>query len=104
MIEAYQQFRPFDMGSFDLIEPLRAFRYIFYSGWIAKRWEDPVFPDAFPHFGSEGYWQNETSDLAEQLDLICESGGAWEGEDEGGRSAENDSEGELTNKDFFWDL
>jgi len=104
LIGAYRQFRPFDLASFDLIEPLRAFRYIFYSGWIAKRWEDPVFPDAFPHFGSEGYWQNETADLAEQLDLIRADGEAWESGDDDLRSGESPAEGELTNKDFFWDL
>jgi Ser/Thr protein kinase RdoA (MazF antagonist) len=104
LIEAYEQFRPFDLRTFDLIEPLRAFRYIFYSGWIAKRWEDPVFPDAFPHFGSEGYWQNETADLEEQLDLIQGAGEVWEGGDEGGPEGEREAEGELTNKDFFWDL
>lgn len=103
LIAAYEQFRPFDPRSLDLIEPLRGFRFIFYAGWIAKRWDDPAFPDAFPHFGSEQYWQDETADLEEQLDLIVSGDETYE-EGEGGPQAEAETDGELTNKDFFWDL
>ncbi|MBW2274500.1 MAG: serine/threonine protein kinase, partial [Deltaproteobacteria bacterium] len=70
LVEAYRQFRDFDPGSMRLIEPLRAFRFVFYAGWIAKRWQDPAFPDAFPHFGSDEYWENETRDLEQQVELI----------------------------------
>ena len=93
------------MGSLRLIEPRRAFRFVFYAAWIAKRWEDPAFPDAFPHFGDEEYWQTETRDLEDQLDLI--QGGvprSLQGEDDEVGSRGEDAEGELTNKDFFWDL
>jgi Ser/Thr protein kinase RdoA (MazF antagonist) len=104
LVEAYREFRPFDPRWLDLIEPLRAFRFIFYAGWIARRWGDPSFPDAFPHFGTDAYWEDETRDLEEQLSRIqlggvagVEVGGGAEGD-----AAEHD--GELTNKDFFWDL
>ena len=103
LIRAYQQFRPFDLRSLDLIEPLRAMRFIFYAGWIAKRWDDPAFPDAFPHFGSEQYWQTETADLEEQLDLILSGEVPYE-QGEGDSASEEEADGELTNKDFFWDL
>lgn len=103
LVAAYEQFRPFDARSIELIEPLRAFRFIFYAGWIAKRWDDPAFPDAFPHFGSEQYWQDETADLEEQLDLIVSGEDVYE-EGEGGPLEEEEGDGELTNKDFFWDL
>jgi Ser/Thr protein kinase RdoA (MazF antagonist) len=104
LIDAYEQFRPFDRRSFELIEPLRAFRFIFYAGWIAKRWDDPAFPDAFPHFGSEEYWQNETSDLEEQLALIESGEDVYEEGDDSASGLGDEDEGGLTNKDFFWDL
>lgn len=103
LVEAYRTFRDFDESTFSLIEPLRGFRFVFYAGWIARRWEDPAFPDAFPHFGSDAYWEDETRDLEELVSRIGRgedlapieeraSGGAGEGGDD------------LTNADFFWDL
>jgi hypothetical protein len=85
------------------VEPLRAFRFIFYAAWIAKRWEDSAFPAAFPHFGTADYWENETRDLEELVERIAS------GRDEvhaGGGQRREDAEPdiELSNKDFFWDL
>jgi Ser/Thr protein kinase RdoA (MazF antagonist) len=103
LVEAYRTFRPFDDRSFALIEPLRGFRFVFYAGWIAKRWEDPAFPDAFPHFGTDEYWENETRDLEELVDRVAKGEDLLSPEEleealvEGG-------EDDLTNKDFFWDL
>lgn len=102
LVDAYQTFRPFDVRSLELVEPLRAFRFVFYAGWIAKRWEDPSFPDAFPHFGSEAYWERETRDLEDQLKRI-RAGLPVAGE-EAPRRAEKGGSAPLTNKDFFWDL
>ena len=104
LVEAYREFRPFDTRWLELIEPLRAFRFVFYAGWIAKRWGDPSFPDAFPHFGTDEYWENETRDLEEQLDRIRLGTGA--GVEAGGEptGAAEEHEGQLTNEDFFWDL
>ncbi len=105
LVDAYEQFRPFDRSSLRLVEPLRAFRFIFYAGWIAKRWEDPAFPDAFPHFGSEDYWQTETRDLEELVDQVLSGERSFEAGPDGEPVAvEREAEGELTNKDFFWDL
>jgi Ser/Thr protein kinase RdoA (MazF antagonist) len=104
LVSAYESFRSFDHDSFALIEPLRGFRFVFYAGWIAKRWEDPAFPDAFPHFGSEEYWENETRDLEELLDRIVRGDDLLtpaereEAADAGGGAED------LSNKDFFWDL
>jgi Ser/Thr protein kinase RdoA (MazF antagonist) len=70
LMEAYRQFRGFENSWFGLVEPLRALRFVFYAGWIAKRWEDPAFPRAFPHFGTDQYWENETRDLELQLERI----------------------------------
>jgi Ser/Thr protein kinase RdoA (MazF antagonist) len=66
-IDAYQTFRKFDPAWLKLVEPLRALRYIHYAAWIARRWKDPAFPSAFPHFNTEEYWNRETRDLEEQL-------------------------------------
>ena len=96
LVDAYRTFRPFEDRWLELIEPLRAFRYVFYAGWIARRWDDPSFPDAFPHFGTEDYWARETQDLEDQLHLI-ERGGVASPSSSG-------DEAELTNADFFWDL
>ena len=70
-VEAYCQFRPFESQWLRLVEPLRALRYVHYAAWIARRWQDPAFPEAFPHFNTEQYWEKETVDLEEQL-LRCE--------------------------------
>lgn len=72
VLENYERFREIDRQSERLIEPLRALRFIHFSAWIAKRWDDPAFPDAFPTFGSERYWQEQLVDLNEQLALIRE--------------------------------
>jgi Ser/Thr protein kinase RdoA (MazF antagonist) len=103
LVEAYRQFRPFDERSLSLIEPLRGFRFVFYAGWIAKRWEDPAFPDAFPHFGTEEYWETETRDLEELVGRI-ESGEDILSPAEREEARVESDDPELTNKDFFWDL
>jgi Ser/Thr protein kinase RdoA (MazF antagonist) len=70
LLEGYEEFRVFDRSTLKLIEPLRALRFIHYTAWVARRWEDPAFPAAFPEFGSHHYWADETQDLEEQLRLI----------------------------------
>ena len=72
MLEGYEDFRALDRSTLRLIEPLRALRFVHYTAWIARRWEDPAFPAAFPEFGSHHYWADETQDLLEQLRLIRE--------------------------------
>jgi Ser/Thr protein kinase RdoA (MazF antagonist) len=104
LVDAYRDFRAFDERELRLVEPLRAFRFVFYAGWIAKRWEDPCFPDAFPHFGSEDYWETETRDLEDQIERIL-GGSGWAATGAGAASAAGSgAEAELGNKDFFWDL
>lgn len=96
-IEGYEQFRAFERSTMNLIEPLRALRYIHYATWLARRWHDPAFPRTWPHFGSQDYWAQETADLQEQLGII-------RGSDPGSTVLEAEPEEELTNKDFFWDM
>ena len=103
LVESYRQFRPFDDRSFSLIEPLRGFRFVFYAGWIAKRWQDPAFPDAFPHFGTDEYWETETRDLEELVERL-ETGDDLRAPAEREAIRRESGEDELTNEDFFWDL
>ena len=59
LIEGYELFRELDRSSLVLCEPLRALRIIHMSGWIARRWDDPSFPQAFPNFRDHRYWMLE---------------------------------------------
>lgn len=74
MLSGYELFREFDRSTIRLIEPLRALRLIHYTAWIAKRWSDPAFPRAFPHFNTPNYWNQHLNDLREQLQIISEGG------------------------------
>lgn len=103
LVDAYKQFRHFDDRSFSLIEPLRGFRFVFYAGWIARRWEDPAFPDAFPHFGTDDYWETETRDLEELVERISKGDDLLTPTEREAAVAEDEGS-EMTNKDFFWDM
>ena len=56
IIKGYEDFCEFEDNELQLIEALRTLRLLHYSGWIARRWNDPAFPAAFPWFGAAGYW------------------------------------------------
>jgi len=99
LIDAYRQFRDFEPRWLRLVEPLRAFRFVWYPAWIARRWQDPAFPAAFPHFGTPQYWESETRDLEEQASRLSREADAPEGLREAAAP-----EPELTNEDLFWDL
>ena len=58
-LEAYREFRDFDESWLADAEILRAMRIVHYSGWIARRYEDPSFTAAFPDFASDSYWEEE---------------------------------------------
>ena len=70
LLEGYEQMRDFDRSTLRLIEPLRALRFIHFTSWIARRWKDPAFPKAFPHFNTPHYWGQCLQDLREQLGYI----------------------------------
>jgi Ser/Thr protein kinase RdoA (MazF antagonist) len=70
LLEAYEAMREFDRSSLRLVEPLRALRYLHFAAWVAKRWPDPAFPRAFPHFGTRTYWKELHEDLQECLELM----------------------------------
>ncbi len=70
LLDGYEQFRPFDRRELALIEPLRTLRLIHYSAWLARRWDDPAFPIAFPHFGTSDYWKGQVAMLREQVEQM----------------------------------
>lgn len=69
-LEGYTQLRAFNTQELRLIEVLRSLRMIHYSAWLARRWDDPTFPQNFPFFAGEGYWQQLVLNLKEQLSLL----------------------------------
>jgi len=72
ILEGYSQFAQFDYSELGLIESLRTLRMIHYAAWLARRWEDPAFPRAFPWFQEPRYWEEHVLQLREQLDAIDE--------------------------------
>ena len=67
LLEGYEDFAEFDRRELALIEPLRTLRLLHYSAWIARRWDDPAFPAAFPWFNTQRYWQDRILELREQI-------------------------------------
>ncbi len=63
LLEGYSELRNFDKKDLELIPGLRGLRMIYYSAWIAMRWEDPSFKQAFDNFLSYNYWAQVTDDL-----------------------------------------
>ena len=72
LLAAYESFRDFDRRELALIEPLRTLRLLHYSAWLARRWNDPAFPAAFPWFNTQRYWQDRILELREQVALMDE--------------------------------
>ena len=72
LLDGYWEFHDFDLGELGLIEPLRTLRMIHYAGWLARRWEDPAFPAAFPWFNTQRYWQDHILALREQAAALDE--------------------------------
>jgi len=72
VIEGYRQFCPFDSRELQLLEALRTLRMLHHAAWLARRWEDPAFPRAFPWFDSPRYWEDLVLSLREQLAIMQE--------------------------------
>ncbi len=67
LLEGYEMFREFNRRERHLIEPLRCYRQIAHSAWLARRWDDPAFPRYFPWFIQPRYWSDQILALREQL-------------------------------------
>ncbi len=72
LLSGYECFYEFDRRELHLIEALRTLRLIHYSAWLARRWDDPAFPAAFPWFNNARYWQDRILELREQIALMDE--------------------------------
>ena len=72
VLAGYRDFAELDPRELHLVEALRTLRLVHYSAWIARRWDDPAFPAAFPWFGTQRYWQDRILELREQIALMDE--------------------------------
>jgi Ser/Thr protein kinase RdoA (MazF antagonist) len=68
----YRDFADFDYSQLRLIEPLRTLRMMYHAAWLARRWDDPAFPRAFPFFNTERYWSEHILELREQWSKLSE--------------------------------
>jgi len=71
-LSGYTQFADFDFTELHLLEALRSLRIMHYAAWLARRWDDPAFPRAFPWFAEVRYWERHVLDLREQLAALDE--------------------------------
>ncbi|UTH75052.1 serine/threonine protein kinase [Chromobacterium sp. IIBBL 290-4] len=72
VLAGYEDFCEFDLRELNLLEALRTLRLLHYSAWLARRWDDPAFPAAFPWFGGTRYWEEQILALREQIALMDE--------------------------------
>ncbi|HXZ50691.1 MAG TPA: serine/threonine protein kinase [Burkholderiales bacterium] len=72
VLDGYEQFFAFERRELHLVEALRTLRLLHYSAWLARRWQDPAFPAAFPWFDTPRYWQDRILELREQVSLMDE--------------------------------
>ena len=73
ILRGYEDFAEFDPRELHLVEALRTLRLLHHSAWLARRWDDPAFPAAFPWFNTPQYWQARILELHEQLALMDEA-------------------------------
>ena len=72
VLAGYEDFCDFNERELHLIEALRTLRLIHYAAWLAHRWDDPAFKQAFPWFNTQRYWQDRSLELREQIALMDE--------------------------------
>jgi Ser/Thr protein kinase RdoA (MazF antagonist) len=71
-LAGYEDFASLDRRELHLVEALRTLRLVHYAAWIARRWDDPAFPAAFPWFNTHRYWQDRILELREQVAAMDE--------------------------------
>lgn len=72
IVTAYDEFHELSLRELPLIEPLRTLRIMHHAAWIARRWNDPAFPLAFPTFNDLRYWGEHVLSLKEQMAMLDE--------------------------------
>jgi Ser/Thr protein kinase RdoA (MazF antagonist) len=78
VLEGYTEFCDFNPVELHLLEALRTLRMIHYSAWLARRWDDPSFPQNFPWFNTQRYWEEQILALKEQLAIMDEEPLVWQ--------------------------
>jgi Ser/Thr protein kinase RdoA (MazF antagonist) len=70
-LEGYNIFRQFDRSTLNLIEALRAMRYVHFTAWCAAQAVDATGAARLvPGWGSASYWRESVRDLREQIEEI----------------------------------
>ena len=72
LIAGYEEFNDFDPAQLKWVEALRTLRIMRHATWLARRWDDPAFPKAFPWFGQDRFWSDHILELREQLAAMRE--------------------------------
>ena len=70
LIEGYSEFCDFAPRQLRWVEALRTLRLVNYAAWLARRWDDPAFPMAFPWFNTPRYWSEYILELKELLSQL----------------------------------
>ncbi|MBF0589228.1 MAG: serine/threonine protein kinase [Magnetococcales bacterium] len=78
LLSGYTLFCDFDIRELRLVEALRTLRMMHHAAWIARRWDDPAFPLAFPWFNGPRYWDEHVLALREQAALMDEFPLTWD--------------------------
>jgi len=78
LLAGYTEFNAFDARELHLLEALRTLRMMHYAAWIARRWDDPAFPAAFPWFAGARYWEEHILSLREQAAAMDEPALVWD--------------------------
>jgi Ser/Thr protein kinase RdoA (MazF antagonist) len=70
LIEGYTRFHEFDERTFNLIEPLRFMRLVYFLLWCARQKSDYDFERHFPDWGSKAFWIREIEDFRHQVSML----------------------------------
>ncbi len=71
LLEGYESFSPFAEQTIQLIESLRAMRFVHYLSWCGRQYLEDGQTRIDESYASYGYWQREIADLQDQLEIIC---------------------------------
>lgn len=69
LIDGYQTILPFPRAQLNLIESLRALKFVHYAAWLSRRRKDPIFARKFPDIESHSFWRRELEDLQAQMEI-----------------------------------
>lgn len=70
LLEGYAQFAEPPCQERALIPALRAMRQVHHAGWIAARWADPAFPQAFAFVEEARWWEQHIQDLQQSAEAL----------------------------------